>query len=471
MTVVPRKKMFDYDWGHPLTWIAAIAFLSAIFAIIVFSYDPNSTSIALLSSILTLIASSLISHLVTYSQERKQFSVHLAKFSAFAKRRVDILCTDLNLLSIEITETEDLKEAKRIVLYALKNLEQDAKASVQDIDDMRKIDEDDDLQTTRLLIPPSTLDSKAPDISIQPAIEEKVIYTCTACGYSNTASLKIAQGSTRHVECANCRTRQILHRLARGLIRVVSTRALDGTSNKRASSVEVFSPEQPSNTTENPESVEGQQIQDSFLCPRCQHRIRFTAYSDQRTIERPCFSCLSIIAYDRRDRAARIIRDKKPHYFDAIDDTVEFTCTNCQKQFFPRLMKTEDGKQLFCCFSCNSIYLPSMYRKKVIEKTCPTLSCGNTIGFKIDDANARSHQFCFECMSRLEYDRATDEVSIVEKLYVPKITDGGFKDNGTTCLHCHHLTSGRYTRNSRGQRLSICWSCKNVFEFIDSEPV
>jgi hypothetical protein len=181
-----RPSIFAYDWRHPLTWISAIAFVGAIVAIIVASFVPGSGSIAFLSNVLTLIASSLISHLITYSNERKQFARHLAKFSAFAKRRVDILCTDLNLLSIEIKRTPDLLESKRIVQYALNNLEQDARASVQDIDDMRRIDEEDDNSTTdqvasattqQLTSNPATLES-----TLQSAIpDEKVIYSCPSC--------------------------------------------------------------------------------------------------------------------------------------------------------------------------------------------------------------------------------------------------------------------------------------------------
>lgn len=473
-----RSKMFEYDWWHPLTWIAGISFAAAVVSIIILAFHPNLSSVAFLSSILTLIASSLISHLVTYSNERKQFSRHLAKFSAFAKRRVDILCTDLNLLSIEIVETADLKEAKQIVLYALKNLEQDAKASVRDIDDMRRIDEDDDYDQSPSLTKPMA--KSLSDFSGQVAsTEEKVVYSCPRCGYSNTASLSVSTGSTKQLECANCRAPLNLHRLARGATRVV-------VQGPRYLGRYITPPPQPSVVPSNGENssapagsfpsfasggANDAQVQDSFHCPRCQHRIRFSAPADQRIIERPCFSCLSVVAYDRRDRIARVLSNRKPNYVEKLDDTAEMTCVTCQNKFIPRIFVSVDGKQMVCCFSCNTIYLPVAYRKKVIEKNCPSYGCNNMIGFKIDETSSESRQFCFECMSRLAYHRDADEVSILEKLKIPQVMTAEFEATGKLCPHCQSITSGRYTMNSRKQKLSICWNCKNVFELIDSPSV
>lgn len=446
-----RPSMFEYDWWHPLTWIAGISFLATLISFGLLIWQPGSTSLAFLSSILTLIASSLISHLVTYSNERRQFSRHLAKFAAFAKRRVDILCTDLNLLSLEIADTADLTGAKRTVLYALKNLEQDAKASVQDIDDMRKIDEEE----TGQAFEPATSST-----------EEKVAYSCLSCGYSNTAQLRTGLGVTKHVECANCRARMLLHRInTKGAIRVVkpATKTLELQAAVAAKS--------PTRSAQSAVLANESRTQDSFLCPRCQHRIRFSATADQEEIEKPCFSCLSVVKYNRRTRHATVLTERKPTYVETLNDGSDTTCSTCNKDFVSRIFRTEDGKQLVCCFACNTIYLPVVYKKKIIEKTCPTEGCGNTISFKADDNMSESKQFCFECMNRLVYRCSTDEVEVFEKLNVLQVSYADFDANGRLCPHCNRPSSGRFSMNSKHQKISICWGCKNVFELLGSSAV
>jgi DNA-directed RNA polymerase subunit RPC12/RpoP len=476
-----RPSIFDYDWHHPLTWISGIAFVGAILAIIVAAFVPGSGPIAFLSNVLTLIASSLISHLITYSNERKQFAQHLAKFSAFAKRRVDILCTDLNLLSIEIERTPDHLDAKHIVQYALKNLEQDARASVQDIDDMRRLDQDDDNPSSEQSPPliNQQLAETPPLLQLGTQLataEEKVIYSCPHCGYSNTGVLPTKTGSTQHVECANCRTRLLLHRLAKGEYRVVNpARARAKLSTKRTSfpqpsrSEELISAPLPppvSEAASSPINPVDAQIHESFLCPRCKYRIGFSTTPDQRVVEKPCFSCLSVVSYDRRDRTAVVLAERRPVFVASLDDTHNMKCVVCQNEFRPLIRKATDGKKLICCFSCNTIYLPDIYRKSLVDRACPSPGCGNTIRFKINQNDEEARQFCFECMNRLLYKRSGDEVTISEKLVVPQITVENLDNEGVLCPHCHNPASGRHTINSRKQKLSICWNCKNVFELV-----
>jgi DNA-directed RNA polymerase subunit RPC12/RpoP len=479
-----RSWISAYDWRHPLVWIALISFGGAVVGLIASAFQPT-VAITFLSSLLTLIASSLISHLITYSSERRQFSRHLAKFSAFAKRRVNILCTDLNLLSIEIEVTPDLKEAKRIVQYALKNLEQDARASVRDIEEMRRIDEDDKDEELVLLSQPPIPASNQIAVEVPSPIPEadtsdegetqstqadgKVSYKCPNCGYSNTANLPPARGSTAHTTCVNCRARVLLHRLAAGAIRVVdpAKKGAKPAVSKQRSLMQLFSPgPKPSVVAPVPTASMAPQVQDSFVCPRCQYHVRFSAPSDQRIVEKPCFSCLSVISFDRHDRVGALVSSKRPVYVDSID-AGSMTCLTCQKDFYPRIFKTPDGKRFVCCFSCNTIYLPTEYRKTAIERTCPTDGCNNAVTFKLAENDEETRQFCLNCMSRLLYRRTTDDVSVIEKLDVPQLTFEAFHAGGGVCPHCNSLASGKYTRNSRGQKLSICWNCKKVFELIE----
>ena len=56
----------------------------------------------------------------------------------------------------------------------------------------------------------------------------------------------------------------------------------------------------------------------------------------------------------------------------------------------------------------------------VIERMCPTNDCGKSIEFKLTDTENTTKKFCLECLSRLQYDRKKDIVSVIEKLTVPK---------------------------------------------------
>jgi hypothetical protein len=477
------QRMFDYDWRHPLVWVSAISFAGAILGLVASAFQP-SVAITFFSSLLTLIASSMISHLITYSSERRQFARHLAKFSAFAKRRVNILCTDLNLLSAEIEHTPDLEDAKRIVQYALKNLEQDARASVRDIEEMRRIDEDDKDEEQALLI--STVPPSGTQIGVQTTslITEKSIsrhgeiqstqhdgqvsYTCPNCSYSNAASLAPDRGSTTHTTCANCRTRVFLHRLAAGAIRVVdpANKGAKSAVSKQRFGMQL-SPQGVNASLAPAAGSASTQIHDSFRCPRCQYLIRFGASSDERTVEKPCFSCLSVVSFDRRTRVTTLVIGKRPIYVNSIDMD-RMTCVTCQKDFYPRIFKTPEGKKFVCCFACNTIYLPSEYIKTAIEKTCPTEGCGSLVIFKLGQTDSEGRQFCFNCMKRLLYRRDTDDVVVAEELVVPRVTFRDFRASGGHCPHCNSLASGRFTSNSRGQKLSICWHCKNVFELVEN---
>lgn len=465
----------DLPWRHPLATFAAGG---AALAILVSTVHPDAAAFAFVSNIFTLVASSLISHLITYSNERKQFSKHLTKFADVAKRRVDMLCTDLNRLSIEISETPDLKESKRVVQYALKNLEQAAKASVHDIDEIRRIEEDDEVppRSDQLVAPPTSTDRQSepiePTVGVPlgppsnndapPALaqtEEKVIYTCPNCGYSNTGLLGFTQGLTKHVNCANCRTRLLLHRVARGGYKLIdpNRRALVNSENTKSSR------HQANNLQAIGAGAAESSVEGNFACPRCQHRIAFRASADQRIIERPCFSCLEVVSFDRRDNVAKLLGDRERRYIDSIDiETME--CLNCHKEFLPHLFKTTDGKPFIYCFACNTVYLQRSLLKVPTKKSCPTTGCENVVTFKLGGAESTARQFCFECMSRLLYNKETDEVTVLESLDLPKLALDEFYSNGQACPHCQQPTSGRTTTNSRGQRLCICWTCKGAFE-------
>jgi hypothetical protein len=472
MTVVAFKylqRRFSMSWNllrHPLFVLTAVALLAAIVALVVAAGQPDSASFTLISNIIVFLASGLMSYLITHSNERQQFSQELAKLAEFSRRRVGILSANLTSLTEEISNIQTLEEIKRLVMYTLLNLGQDARASVKDIEDMVGITlpapKSEDVTTTPDLValPEPPASTSAPTPILAPA-QDFITYNCTVCGYSNSSPLGSEQGATKHATCTNCHSRLFLHRLADGAYRVVRR------DEKRLSTYAISRPLEASTA----EATWPRKVHPYFSCPRCQHHISYSDLPDQAVIEKPCFSCLSVVSYDKTRDTARVIREKTPAYIDSIDvDTIE--CNSCGTIFSPKVFRTVDGRRFICCFNCNQLYFQKQDEKVAIEKKCVTPSCGNTITFKVSEKEPQARQFCFECMNRFSYDRGTDQMKWVEKLKVPKLTFREFAQRGKTCPHCNSPATGRTTRNSRGQRLSICWNCKNVFELVSlSEPV
>lgn len=440
----------SYSLRHPLVLITAVAIVGAFTALRLGAQDPKNSSTSLLSNVVVFIASGLLSYFITYANDRRQFLEDLEKLARFSRRRLDLLSENLLSLAQEVSNVPTAEEAKRIVGYTLRNLEQDARASVRDIEAIGGIPVDESVVTTITVEPPAASGGTAGDVSIT--------YTCPTCGYSNGGTLGVEKGSTRHVQCANCRTRISLHRLEDGNFRVVDqTRSrLSDFANPR-----VHSDEQIALKARGSRSS----VRESFECPRCHRDITFTAPADQRIIERPCFSCLAVAAYDRDRNSTRLISQKRPHYIPSLE-VPNLTCEVCDLSFLPRKHESAAGREFVCCFGCNTVYLANSERKETIEKECPTSDCGNMVMFRMSEGEEQARQFCLDCTSRLLYSRPSDTVQIIEKLSVPQIDYLEFVRGGRACPHCGRTASSKFKVNRHGQRLSICWECKDIFEFV-----
>jgi hypothetical protein len=440
-----------YSLTHPLVIITGIALLGAIGALIVAAQQPANLATTLLSNVIVFIASGLLSYFITFANNRKVFLKEIEKLATFSRRRVDLLSESLLSLAQEVGNIPTAHEAKRIVVYTLRNLEQDARASVRDIEGLGGIAFDDE----PLMSPEQPADASPV------SGETTVSYNCVACGYSNSANLDLVAGSTRQVSCGNCRRTLNLHRLRDGGYRVVNparSRLSDFASTSPISDQQPDSPEPAAPPAASP-------VKESFACPRCQNRVTFSALPSQRFIEKPCFSCMTVSSYDRARSVARLVPDKKPLYIESLE-VEQIDCTVCGVVFKPRLFSTADELRLACCFNCNTIYLEEKNRKRIEKKSCPSQGCGNVVSFKVSDGQQFAPQVCLECQCRLSYDVVSDEVYVAEKLDIPRVARDQFIADGQRCPHCTQPTSAGFSRNSCGQSLSICWGCKNVFEFI-----
>jgi hypothetical protein len=459
--------MGNNSWRHPLILLAGAAGVFAIISLIVSATRPDYLSITLLSNIIVFIASGLLSYIITQTNERRQFAEELGKLADFSRRRVNILSENLTSLTEEIRGITAVDEIKRLVGYTLGNLEQDARASVRDIEgiggivSIAQVDDGPILQ-----IAPQPEDAPPVEIVSTAPAEQQVFCNCPKCGYSNATFLSTAPGSTRHVTCSNCESRWLVHRLAGGTYRVVNPYQKRLSNFAIAPSPATARPHGfPEPTAEGAATATASSELDSFVCPRCQGQIPYRPGAD-RVIEKPCFSCLAVASYDRELKIARLVQDKRPIYLDRLaTETME--CHSCHTIFRPRVYSSNSGKQFICCFRCNAIYLEKSQRKQEIELRCPTDGCNNIVSFRVKEGEHQARQFCMECFSRLLYDRETGQATLIEKLTVPSVKRLAFAANGSACPHCGQLASDRYKVNSRGQRISICWSCKNIFEFTD----
>ncbi len=400
---------------------------------------------------------------MTYNHERQQFAQDRAKLSDFAGRRVEILSANLNSLTAEIEQIETIAETKRIVQYTLRNLAKDAELSVRDIEDMGRVEETSAAEPAgpQLLpipddAPPREgLGSISPSQELAQSSEEAITFNCARCGVSNSTTMSLSAGATKHAVCTSCEARVIVHRMAAGKYRVVDP------SRGRLSNVAAASRPVTYNlpiTVEEPAETHG-----SYACPRCQNRITYLVRQNQRTVERPCFSCFAVSEYDRVLRTAKLMHERKPVYLETLH-AEEMDCVNCGRVFSPKIYHNEEGREVACCFSCNTIYRPKSELKRVVEKPCATENCSGTVAFKVSDTDVESRQFCFECLTRQLLRIEEDTVSVIEVLSVPRISLVEFAADGNKCPHCREITSGRYKMNTKGQRLSICWHCKNIFE-------
>jgi DNA-directed RNA polymerase subunit RPC12/RpoP len=452
---VAQWKLFH---RHPLISISVFAAIAATVGLVMAAFRPDSLAITLLSNVITFIASGLLSYQITYTHEKEQFAKDRANLSKFASRRVSTLSANLLSLTQEISPIRTLEETKRIVEYTLRNLAKDAELSVRDIEDMGRVEgaeiidavlnrgdvvDDSGANKQQLFASAGVIDKL---VAEGKSNVEDIKYNCPNCGNSNASSLGRIRGTTRHVTCSNCNVRLLIHRINETDYKVVNPskgRLSDYATGETRSAIK----------------------HSGFACPRCQHWIALTRTTDQMVIEKPCFSCLAIVSFDRATGRASLVRDRFPIYVDTIDVNA-MECVTCHNVFSARKFKTDDGKEFVCCFHCNTLYLAKSDAKELIERLCPTENCGNIITFKIGKSAVEARQICLDCHTRLVYRRDSDEVKTLERLEIPKVSYESFKSGGNICPHCGKSASGFYTVNHKGEKLSICWNCKNVFEFV-----
>lgn len=495
-------------WASPLFVIAAISILGAVTGWILSVVNGSNTGVTIFSNMTTLLASSLISFLFTAQSERNQFSKDIEKFADFSRRRMTLLANNLGSLTIEIKSIETNDETKRLVSYTLRNLSQDARASVRDIEEMSGLLVDDGVGSRGDSDEP---DATSVDPEANPIPAEGVLFSCMSCGHSASIELGIQPGSTRHTVCTKCKSRLSVHRLSGGTYKVVLARRgaenssddlrkrLSPYADKTEANASLSSRAPPSvrdavsvpaaSSTEakeaavpEPEPLEAVQdapdtdapptkINGFFPCARCSNKIVYKALSNSTEVRKPCFSCFGVNTLDMLTGQVSVDISRRPVYIPTLD-IPDMSCRTCQSIFKTQKFRAGDNGELICCFQCNTIYLAEKDKKTSLLYVCPTSGCNNSLRFKFSEAKPVSRQFCFECFKRYSYDGRTQIVEFVEDLSVPALTVGEFEASGSTCPHCSAPSAGRYSLNSRDQRLSVCWSCKNIFELkVEAQPL
>ena len=101
------------------------------------------------------------------------------------------------------------------------------------------------------------------------------------------------------------------------------------------------------------------------------------------------------------------------------------------------------------------------------HRNCPNISCGASVSFKVHDGKDFSLKFCYECYSRLKYIYRSDIVEVEEKIVPKSVTKEDISKDGLYCPYCLTEADGASTRNSRGERLAVCWGCKGLFKYTD----
>lgn len=422
--------------GFPLNPIVWFAFLGAVATLVIAAVNSENLIFAILSNVITLIASSLFAYKLTHDSERRKFLAEKNRLGTSSVRRVNTLSDELLSLSEEIQNIDDYEELQRIVTFTLRNLEQNARLSVRDIEDIAEIE-------------PKVVDNEAKDGATGEASNRAIAqFACTSCGYVNSANLAIHPGATKQVSCVSCRNSMNIHRVSDGGVKVVDP-LLKRLSNQAIKA--------PASGLENGE----------FRCPRCANKIGYSAAQSNSTLSRVCFKCTANVIYDVRRDLAIIDDTRHPIYVDlaGLDE-----CRNCKSAIPEETRKDGNGHDFRLCTNCQAIYFDSDHEKIAYDVSCPG-GCSSNITFRIPRAEITGMKYCLDCLCRVEYNAELAEAKVIEHLNVPKIEFERFDANGRPCPHCDAPTKGRTTFNASAQRVSICWECHEVFELISAPHV
>lgn len=445
-----------------IIWLLAIASTAGAVASIYLSWTGQLDGVAGLGSdLLIFISTVLISYLITNNNERARFEKEMQKLANFSRRRVDLTTANIEALSNELPEIDDLQEMHRLVAFTLRNLAADSGASLKEIEEMGYVDSDDteDAYQPKITLPRRPQSEGSP-IQGGDGPSAQATFNCVNCGSENSTDLKLHPGTTKVVECENCGNALNVHRLGNG-----GTKVVNRWANRSSGVVRSYQrrPNQLFRRPAQPVHFEPN-IVDAH-CPRCGNAISFPGNLNKVVEDRFCFHCQANVTHDQ---STGEVSTGKPYDEKHLQDmpSGRFHC-ECGLEFSPSFRTTDEGEKFFCCLSCHSIYKSAAYEKEIVQRECISDGCSNTLKFKVDPATNTGKQICYECKSRLEYDSSDDSMRVIEVLDIPKLRRSEFLAGGSICPKCNDTAGSQTLQNSSGEKFHMHWGCKYPFQLLD----
>lgn len=451
----------DNKFRINIIWL--LAFVASIGAVasIILSYNGQFTGIAgLFSDLLIFIATVLVSYLITNNNERARFEKEMQRLANFSRRRVDLTTANIEALSNELPEIDDLREMHRLVAFTLRNLAADSGASLKEIEEMGYVETEEAPATARPQIAiPRRNESLVDQAAKSSSVETEVSFNCTSCGIADTTSLREAPGTTKAVECKNCGVYLNVHRLGDGNTKVVSQWSNRSSGVGRSTSVISDHRARDVRTVKViPRSIDAS-------CPRCGNIVDFRGKYSRVVDDRFCECCRANVLHNQETGEVFLGPPYEEKFLSHLPDG-RFHC-DCGQEFLPDFKESDNGNAYFVCFSCHTIYGSRDAAKAVVRRPCPTEDCENSLTFKVDAESGEGKQICYNCKKRVQYDRQEDRVSIVEELTIPTVQRSEWLDGGSLCPHCGKPAGQTTLTNGQGEKFHMHWDCKYPFQIID----
>ncbi|WP_299625504.1 hypothetical protein [Pelagibius sp.] len=444
-----------------IIWLlASVASIGAITSIIL-SYTGKFTGVSgLFSDLLIFIATVLVSYLITNNNERARFEKEMQRLANFSGRRVDLTTANIEALSNELPEIEDLREMHRLVAFTLKNLAADSGTSLKEIEEMGYVKSDEPTEMARPQINvPRRNEALLEQANKSSGIDTEVSFNCMSCGIVNSTNLREAPGTTKAVECKNCGTDLNVHRLGDGSTKVVNRWSNRSSGVGRSMNVgsRIGARELLSHKV-TPRSIEAN-------CPRCGHVVDFRGKYGRVVDDRFCEGCRANVLHNQETGEIFLGPRYEEKLLNRMPDG-RFHC-DCGREFLPAFKETDVGSVYFVCFSCHTIYDGEDAAKTVVRRPCPTENCETSLTFKIDQERGEGKQICYDCKKRVQYDREEDCVSVIEELTIPIVQRTEWLDSGSLCPKCGNPAGQTTLTNGLGERFHMHWDCKYPFQIID----
>ncbi len=445
-----------------IIWLLAIASTAGAIASIYLSWTGKLDGVAGLGSdLLIFISTVLISYLITNNNERARFEKEMQKLANFSRRRVDLTTANIEALSNELPEIDDLKEMHRLVAFTLRNLAADSGASLKEIEEMGYVDSDDSEEAykPKIIIPRKPSTEEQVDL-VSEGPSGSVTFSCASCGSENSTDLKLHPGTTKVVECKNCGNALNVHRLGNGETKVVNRWA-----NRSSGVVRSYHNVPKTMYRRVAQQVHFDPTPVNANCPRCGNSVHFPGNPNKVIEDRFCFGCQANVTHDQ---ASGEVGLGKPYEVKLLENLSvgRFHC-DCGLEFSPTIRKTDEDEEFFCCLSCHSIYKSDAKAKQIVQRKCASDGCENDLTFKVDPTTKSGKQVCYECKSRLEYDENEDSVRVIEVLDIPKLQRSEYLAGGSICPKCEEPAGSQTLQNAAGEKFHMHWACKYPFQLLD----